>query len=313
VNLSDMIQNDFSVNVSAPGAMDLLQLPSATGTAEMRRINHTLGTVNVVGSNQFTFVSATGVTLGFNVDSTTQFSYPATQCLSNTFVCIQTGHLLDVSYSLLANGTLLAKEIDFEDKAGAVDVQGLIVALDAGSPPTGFQVMVRSMTTSITGVSAGAVIDVAIQAGATFAPHNHLFILPAGLTFALASDLLVGQEVIAGITVAAGPPVTYSTNQIALRRSQITGLIAIPPVSPGTSFVISPTPSLLDNASPVNITQLLVDTTPQTDFENLTPNSLTGVVLGNNLSVGGFLFNTGVAGSRTIAADSLRGQPVPGP
>jgi hypothetical protein len=144
---------------------------------------------------------------------------------------------------------------------------------------------------------------------------NHSFVLPGGLTFTGAAGLLVGQEVLADVTIVNIPvPLTITTSAIALRRSQVTALVSTAPTPGGSTFVLNPLPSLFQTALPTNILSLQVDTTAQTVFENLTPDTIAGVFLGNNVSVGGFLFNTQPSpGTFAIAVDAVRGQPLPGP
>ncbi|HYM13466.1 MAG TPA: hypothetical protein VEU62_22190, partial [Bryobacterales bacterium] len=159
--------------------------------------------------------------------------------------------------------------------------------------------------------------DVAIKAGATFAVDNHLFVLPAGLTFTSASNLLVGQEVLAHITgnVTAGPPALFTTDRILLRRSQITGIVGAPPPANGIgAFTIQSLPSYLQFALPKNILSISCDLTTQTQFDQLSPNSSAGIITGNNVSVAGFLFPqpNAVPFVPTLATQKVRGQPLPG-
>jgi hypothetical protein len=158
----------------------------------------------------------------------------------------------------------------------------------------------------------GTVVTVTIGAPTVFTVDNHSFVLPVGLTFTSAGGLLVGQELLSGVTFT-NAPAAITTGSIALRRSQVTALVFTPPTVGGTTFVLSPLPSLFQTALPTNITSLQVDTALQTNFENLNPDTIAGVTLGENLSVGGFLFNIQpTPGKFTIAVDAVRGQPIPG-
>jgi Domain of unknown function (DUF5666) len=313
----NMTNTDFSVNFFTTGASSVVQLPTVQPTAELRQIDHVLGTVKTIGANQFTFTNAFGEIFTINTTGSTQFSYPPAQCNANNFTCVTVGQILDVTMSLLGNGTLSAKEIDFEDISGSSDVQGVIVTL-TGSPPISFEIVAHAIEPlTVTNISVGEDTNVGIKAGATFAVDNHLFVIPAGLTFTQASNLLVGQEVLAHITgnVTAGPPALFTTDRMLLRRSQITGIVSAPPPANGVgAFNIQLLPSYLEFAQPKNISSINCDLTSQTQFDQLTPNSSGGIIVGNNVSVAGFLFpQPNVAPFvPTLATQKVRGQPLPG-
>jgi uncharacterized protein DUF5666 len=318
VSFIDMTNTDFSVNFFTTGASSVIQLPTVQATAELRQIDHVLGTVKALGANQFTFTTLFGQDLAVNVSGSTLFSYPPAQCNANNLSCVTVGQILDVTMSLLGNGTLTAKEIDFEDIAGSSDVQGVIVTLSGGPPPTIIEMAAHAIEPlTVTNIFIGEDTDVAIKAGATFAVDNHLFVLPAGLTFTSASNLLVGQEVLAHITgnVTAGPPALFTTDRILLRRSQITGIVGAPPPANGMgAFTIQSLPSYLQFALPKNILSISCDLTTQTQFDQLSPNSSAGIITGNNVSVAGFLFPqpNAVPFVPTLATQKVRGQPLPG-
>jgi hypothetical protein len=311
-DLADLVQSDFSLNYFNTGALSLTQLASVQGAAEIRRLRHILGTVKLVQANFFSFTTPTGVLMGITTNANTIFSFPA-GCLANNFSCVKANQVLEVDISLEGNGTLLAKEVDFEADVNAEEISGLIVLLGAGAPPTSFQMLVRQASPAAITASpnvVGSVVTVQIGASPVFTVDNHSFVLPAGLMFSSAAGLLVGQEVLSGVAINPG----ITTSSIALRRSQVTALVFTPPSVGGNSFVLSPLPSLYQTALPTNITSLKVETTAQTNFEDLNPDTIAGVTLGENVSVGGFLFNTQPApGTFTIAVDAIRGQPIPGP
>ena len=311
-DLADLVQSNFSLNYFNSGALSLTQLASVQGAAEIRRLRHVLGTVKLVEANFFSFTTPTGVLMGIDTDANTTFSFGG-GCLANNFSCVKANQVLEVDISLEGNGTLLAKEVDLEADVNVEEISGLVVVLGASAPPTSFQMLVRQASPAALIASpavAGTLVTVTIGAPTTFTVDNHSFVLPAGLTFASPASLLVGQEVLAGVAINPG----FTTSSIALRRSQVTALVSTAPTVGGTSFVLNPLPSLFQTALPTNITSLQVDTTAQTNFENLSPNSITGVTLGENISVGGFLFNVQPSpGTFTIAADAVRGQPIPGP
>jgi hypothetical protein len=309
VDLANLVQGNFTLDYSTGFALS--QLASVQGAAELRKLHHTLGTAGTVGVNSFLFTSATGIPFNVTVDGNTKFLFGAA-CPANAFGCVKAGQVLELDLSLEGNGTILAKEVDFEADGNVEEISGLVVALGAGSPPTSFQMLVRQASPAAA-VLAGTFDTVTIGAGTTFSVDNHSFVLPAGLTFTTAANLLVGQEVLADVTITQVPAAAITTSTIALRRSQITALVSTAPTPGGTTFVLNPLPSLFQTAAPTNILFLDVDTTAQTTFEFFSPDTISGVTQGGNVSVGGFLFPTGGANTATIAADAVRSQPIPGP
>jgi hypothetical protein len=314
VDMANLVRSNFTLDFTT-GSLSITQLPSVQGAAEIRRLRHVLGTVNTVSANAFTFTTPTGVKLGITTDGNTTFSFPGT-CVANNFSCVKVNQVLEVDISLEGNGTLLAKEVDLEADVNVEEVSGLIVSLGPGSPPSNFQMLVRQASPAVTlNPVVGTVQIIGIGQPTTFGVDNHSFVLPGGLTFTGAAGLLVGQEILADVTIVNIPvPLTITTSAIALRRSQVTALVSTAPTPGGSTFVLNPLPSLFQTALPTNILSLQVDTTAQTNYENLTPDTLAGVFLGNNVSVGGFLFNTQPSpGTFAIAVDAVRGQPLPGP
>jgi len=315
-DLADLVQSDFSLNYFNTGALGLTQLASVQGAAELRRVRHVLGTVNSIQANFLSLTTPTAVKLGVTTDGNTKFSFPAT-CLAGNFSCVKAGQVVEADISLEGNGTLLAKEVDFEADVNVEEISGLVVVLGATTPPTNFQMLVRQASPAALTASpavVGSVVTVTIGTPTIFTVDNHSFTIPAGLTFTSAASLLVGQELLSDVAFTQVPSPAITSSSIALRRSQVTALVFTAPTVGGTSFVLSPLPSLFQTALPTNITSLKVETTAQTNFENLTPDTIAGVTLGENVSVGGFLFNTQPApGTFTIAVDAVRGQPIPGP
>src|SRR4029077_13970686 len=311
-NLADLVQGDFSLNYFTTGALSLTQLASVQGASEIRRVRHVLGAVNSIQANFFSFTTPTAVKLGVTTDGNTKFSFPAT-CLAGNFSCVKVGQVVEADISLEGNGTLLAKEVDFEADVNVEEISGLVVVLGAGSPPTTFQMLARQASPAAS-VVVGSLLTITIGSPTTFTVDNHSFVLPVGLTFTGAAGLLVGQEVLADVTIKQVPNPSTTTSSIALRRSQGTALVSTPPTLGGSSFVLNPLPSLYQTALPINILSLQAETTAQTNFENLTPDTIAGVTLGEIVSVAVFLFTPHPApGAFTIAVAAVRGQPIPGP
>ena len=300
LDIADLVQSDYSLDFS--NALNIAPLTPVQGAAEIRHVKHVLGTVTAVATNAFTLTTPTNIKLGITTDGSTIFKFPAT-CLADNFSCVKVNQVLELDVSLEGNGTILAKEADLEADVNVVEISGLVVALDTNSPPQSLQMLVRQASPAVspTLMPVGLVETVSIGSPTTFSVDNHSFVLPAGLSFTSATSLLVGQEVLADVNVILAPSLVIRTSALALRRSQVTAVVLTAPPVGGTSFVLSPLPSIFQTALPTNILQMKVETTTQTTFEDITPDTITGVSVGNNISVGGFLFNA--SGTATIATD----------
>lgn len=184
--------------------------------------------------------------------------------------------------------------------------------------------------------------------GVTYAVDSGSFTLPSGLSFTQAADLMVGQQVSVVVvpgsltttsgsnssTSIVGPAATtFSTNNITLEPSQITAVVsAWAPVSTSAlTFTLNTYPNYFvppsatagapPNLSPINID---VQATAATTFMNLTPDSISGVAVGDVVSVEGWLFpygavpqickaDAGCAPLGEIAVETVVGRPGPTP
>jgi hypothetical protein len=314
MNLANIIQSDLTINLAASNAVTLAQLPSVSLTSEIQSLEDVLGVVQTTGTNQFTMKTGHGLTLTVNIDTNTVFNFPSATCVANNFSCIVVGQILELDVSLLGNGTFLAKRIDFQDAAASQVAQGTIVSITSA---TQFKMVVHQEVPAITNLAAGNLATVNLQTttpGTTFQIDAKGFVLPSGLSFASSSDLLLGQEVQVRVvgTPVAGPPITFSTNRVALHRSRFTAQVFAINIG-NASFTVNNLPSLFTSAAPTPIFNIQVLTSASTEFENLTPPSLAGLAAGLNVSVEGLLFNTIISsGSPTMVGNKVRGRPISG-
>jgi hypothetical protein len=311
LDMNSIIQPDLSLSLAAPNAISLTQLPAAQPTTELADLGNVRGAVQSLGSNQFTLKSANGTLFTINVNNSTLFNFSANNCSANNFTCVAAGQILDVDLSLLGNGTFLAKFVELDQSAGQQVVEGMIVSV-SGNPPTSLQLVVHDKQPNIANISIGDLAAVNLQNAAAFGIASRNFTLPGGLSFASASDLIVGQEVQAHVVgaVTAGLSPSFSTDQLVLFPTQVTGLVS--GINLGASnFTVNGLPGVYTNAAPTPINQILVQTTTQTSFSNLTVNGLTGLSAGNRVSAEGWLFKTtGSPNPATVAGLNVRGRPL---
>jgi hypothetical protein len=311
--LSNILQPDLSVNLAASNAITATQLPTALLTTAIAEVDDVVGQVTSVGTNQFTLLPLSGLTLTSSVNSSTAFSFPISTCTVQSFSCVAVNQIDEVDLSLLGSGTFLAKTVAQDDIAGQTEVQGTIVSVQAGSPPSQFKMVVNGVVPPVTGVTPGSLATVTISNGATFAIDANAPTLPSGVSFASGADLVVGQNVMVretSVTTTSGIAIT--TSHLLLRLSQITAQVGTINIG-GANFTLVGLSSLFTTASPNAINQILVQTSSQTQFFNLSPLSVAGLAAGNNLSVKGLLFNTfRTVGNPTLVAEKVRGRTVNG-
>src|SRR5487761_196574 len=318
VNLNNMIQPNFSLDFSKSGAVSVSQSANSSGTTT------TIGTMNVIGqvgsvtTTQFQLTASTGQTLTIAANSNTLFEFARASCTNNNFTCVATGQIVDANINVLSDGTLAATEVDFDDSLTTQQVSGTIVS-ETGTPPTSFQMVVHNTVPVVASLPSGTPVTVTIGNTTSFVINNGLFVLPAGVTFATTSDLLVGQEVEA--RVASGTSIlngAFTTDRLALEQTQFPA--AISSINPGNlSFFVNNLSPLFTQAPSGSITQIQVFTSTssssQTQFQTLPTHTfadLTSATPNNVVFVGGFLFNTiGATGSPSLAAEVVR-SPVPG-
>ena len=297
VNLNNIINSDFTLNLTNPSVLTVTQVSAPSGNGESDE-NEITGVIKSLGTNQFVLQDPlSGTTLTINVNAQTEYDgFDDIGCQSQTFSCLATGQIVEVDQTVMPDGTLVAQKVDLKDQNSEGEaVEGSIVSL-TGNPPTGFQMVVLDEVSNVSGVSVGNSVVVAIQPGAVFQEDPSDVSIPSDLSFGSSSDLAVGQEVhIQASSVSAGPPITIATGSIRLTDSQITASVAS--VNGGT-ITLNNLPGQFTTAG---ITQIAVRTSSLTEFEDV---SGTGALNpGDIVSVRGFLFSTTPP---TLVAEKVR-------
>jgi hypothetical protein len=262
--------------------------------------------------------------------STTYENFPinTTTCTTEGFGCLAAGQYVKVRVTLQSDGSLLATDVDYLAPSAQLSVEGTIIGLSTSNGNTIMDLILQwepsnSMSNML---PLGRFAQVTVPpTGVTYAINNDDFVLPGGLSFASASDLVVGQQVLvvvqgtvntsssgAAVSTAFGlPGLTFTASDITLEASQITGTVAsVANVSSG-SFTLatfpvfflppSSTPGSPPPWEPVIIT---VQTTSATTLTNFT--SLSDLVVNNVVSVHGWVFSTPTGATQiTVAADQV--------
>ncbi|MGD0007209.1 MAG: DUF5666 domain-containing protein [Terriglobia bacterium] len=359
IHLDTVIQPDLTVNLAATNGVTISQLPAPPSGTPITALGNLTGTVQ--GGLPYSVVpnpdqvqsllvlqTGDGRTFDIGLTSSTTYSYPSSVCSANNFACLATGQIVKVELSLPTDGTLLASEVDYVQPAGQTVVEGNIIRLSTSAAGAIMDMILQQgpPTPTPNALPFGQRVTVTVPAsGVTYTVDSGSFTIPGGLSFATYTDLVVGQEVSVvvvpgSLTTAsgsgsstpwAGPAATtFTTNSITLEPSQITGSVPVLDAS-ALSFWLSTNPNYFippatplagpPTPAPVNIT---VQTTSGTTFTNFTPDSISGLAVNDVVSVGGWLFSSGVipfvctptygcVPATTIVAESVVGRPGPTP
>ncbi len=319
IHLNTIIQSDLSVNLATTNGVSVSQLPSFPAGHPSSGLGRFFGTVQSLGTNQFTLQTAWGRTFTIDVNSSTTYNIPSTAICGGLcniacegLGCITVGDVLEVRVSLQSDGSLLASEVDFIDGPNQEIYQGTIVSLNTSGSNTTMNLILQNASAASTTSNApslGAYASVTVPAtGVTYSVDSGSFTIPSVQnmgTFTGAGNLLAGQEVSVtpngsvSTTTSSGsnrglPTLTFTANSIMLEPSQITGQITSLDAST-SSFQISPManyfmPHLGTSPGSWNSVNLSVYATSQTTYEGLSQDSFSGLAVNNFVSVQGWLF-----------------------
>ena len=305
-HLDQVIQNDLSVNLGVANGVTLKELPSTPpyGPPQFGFLFGAVQNVNA-SQNQFTMQAPWGMIFTIDVNSSTSYeNFPSSVCSTGSLSCLASGQVVQVQVaSVEADGSLLAATVSYVQAASQQVVEGNILNLGTANGSTVMTLLLH-WSPNTNQLPWGGIASVTVPSTATFSVDSGSFTIPTGLSFASASDLLVGQnvqvDVVSGTLSNSGgmgpwapPTVSFTTNSVELEPSQITGMITATNTSADT-FTIATFPNFFapwfnSNWTP---TQITVDTTSQTTYQNLSPDSFSGLTANNLVSVRGWLFST---------------------
>jgi hypothetical protein len=322
IDLSNLLQpGNIAVDPTVSGAVTVASLASVTSTQVLAGFSSLTGQVTNVGANQFTLRAYNGTSSVFTVSSDTSYFFPSSVCQANNFSCVALSQIVTLQANILGSGTLTASQVNYENAAGTQGVEGPIVAIQSGTSTTTLAVVVNQVIPSVPGVVVGDIATITIpnsvnttttadSTSTIFYVDTDGATLPAGVSFASPTDLLVGQEVLVGfpgsVTATAGGP-AFSANQVTLRAGNVDADVSL--IDQGTStFSITDLPVLFTTLTPTSITQITAQTSSTTFFEDLNLDALAGLAAGQPVAVNGLLFNTILStGYPTLDALTVRG------
>ena len=348
IHLNTIIQSDLSVNLAATNAVSVSQLPSFPAGHPSSGLGRLFGTVQSLGTNQFTLQTPWGRTLTIDVNSSTTYNIPSDAICGGVcniacqgFGCLIVGDILKVRVSLQPDGSLLASEVDYIEGPGQEIYEGTIVSLNTSGSNTTMNLILQnaaagSGTSNASSLGAFASVTVPTT-GVAYSVDSGSFTMPSVSnmgTFSSAGNLLAGQEVTVtpngsvSTSTSSGsnrglPTLTFTANSINLEPSQITGKITSVDAST-SSFQVSPLvsyfmPHLGNSPGSWNSVNLSAYATSQTTYEGLSQDSFSGLAVNNSVSVQGWLFpytgaisacapGCGPVTYGVVVAKSVRGQ-----
>jgi hypothetical protein len=304
VNLDNLLSAAMGADFSAGTAVTSFT-PLGTGAppSNAEDVVGQVGNVNA-SSNTFTLTNATA-TYSLKVDNTSSFfQFPVSSaCPSATFGCLQNNQILSVDIGIQADGSILARNIVFEDADGSdAEVEGTITSTNVGSRQ--FSIVTLGVSSAGTGLSIGepATVQNSVSPQSTFdvdfVHADSSLVSTAGFVFTAPADLVAGQQVsIRRNSASSGA--TIVADRVRLRSSRITATVQ----TIGSGIInLSSLPSIFFGQG--GITQIQSQTSvPTVYFEIGRTINISDVALSDIVSVRGPLFN--VSGGRTLVATKV--------
>jgi hypothetical protein len=302
--LSATLGADFSAGTSVTSFTPAGTAAPPVGAEDV--LGH-VGNINAA-NNTFMLTNATG-SYSLKADTTsTYFQFPVTgTCATPGFSCLQNNQILSVDIAMQSDGSILARNILFEDADSSdTEVEGIITGTNAASQQFGMVALAAS--SSVTGLNIGALVTV--QYSTTLPTPFDIDFLHAdnvpvstssfASSFMGPADLVAGQHVSVRRNSSSGG--TIIADRVRLRSSRITATVQ----SVGSpNITLTGLPSLFFGHG--GVTQIVAQTSiipPTIYYEvNGSINSTTNL-LGDLVSVRGPLFNTGGT-NRTLLATKV--------
>jgi hypothetical protein len=320
VSLDNLLSASLGADFSA-GTTVTPFTPAGTGAPAVgaEDVVGQVATVNP-SSSTFTLTNATTATntptssYSLKVDSTsTFFQFPSSVCTSAGFSCLKSGQILSVDIGIQSDGSLLAKNIVFEDADSSdAEIEGVITSTNVGSQQ--FNIVIQSMSAAVSGSVLSIGKQVTVQYSASpqtpfdidLVHADNIQVSTAGFLFAAPADLTVGQQVSIRLhsILSGGQLMVLMADRVRLRSSRITanvGQLGAPNIG------LSNFPSIFSGHG---VSQILAQTSASTIYFQIGSviNSST-VDLGDLISVRGPLFIASGSTRTLIATKVVLKQP----
>jgi hypothetical protein len=288
-------QSDLSITPT----ISLMQLPApnSNGGDQGDEDMEIVGTITSIGQNTFMIETGmNGPSYSIATDNNTKFDF-GTSCNAGNFSCLQTGQTVKVDAKMQSDGSLLAFDLKFFQPPNQMSFAGTITSVGSGG--ASFQIVLfdeESFGGEMGGFSMGAPVTINLATAAIFSIDTAGFMLPSGLSFASAADLMVGQKVRlhpTGAPTGTPPNLTITVDQVQLEPSYVTATItAINSGGNPQTFTLGTLPSFFTNAGITSFQVAVLSTTQFETEEDQMVSGLSAFKTGDTVSVRGPLFNT---------------------
>jgi len=305
LSIPDLLQSDLSVTPASGTSVNLSLLSGSSAAAQQAQIADVLATITSISGDQVHVTTAFGDLLVLVEDSSTAYNYPSAVCTAANASCLQTGQIVTTDLGLGGDGTLTINSISYVGSSGSSFVKGLVLSTNiTGATATAQLLLQHGVNASA--VSAGQIATVAVPTQATFAVGTPAYPQVGSASFAAATDLIPGQELIVsvGSDLVAGSSPTFSANSVLLESSQVIGEVASVDMS-GAALEIDGLSGLFTGERPF-IQLMDIQTGTATTFAGFAPDSISGVSAVQFIAAKGPLFNNTSGGSATLSAIELR-------
>jgi hypothetical protein len=287
--LSATLSEDFSAGTTVtpftPGGIGAPPVGAEDVVGQVGNINPS--------SNTFTLTNATA-SYSLRVDTTsTFFQFPTSACTTPGFACLQNNQILSVDIGIQSNGSILARNILFEDSTDTeTEIEGVITKTDLASQQ--FNIVIQTMSAAVTGLSIGQSITVQYSTSpqTTFdldlIHADSATLSTAPFHFAAPTDLAPSGQQVSILRNSSSTSTVLKADRVRLRSSRITATVQ----SIGSpNIYLFMLPSLFTGHG--GVTQIQVQTTSALIVDNNKLIPLTQVPVSGVVSVRGPLFNAG--------------------
>ena len=293
VNLDNLLSASLGADFSAGTSVSSF-IPAGTGAPIVgaEDVVGEVGSVNA-STDSFTLTNASG-SFPMKVDGTTTFfSFPSSVCAAAGFSCLKNNQILSVDIGIQSDGSLLARNIVFEDADSSdAEVEGIITSTNAGSQQ--FNIVIQSMSALVTGLSVGQPITV--QYSTSPQTPFDLDLIHADNTqlsvgtfhFAAATDLAPAGQQVSILRNSTSTASLIKADRVRLRSSRITA--SVQSIGAPNIYLFN-LPSLFFGHG--GVTEIQVQTTSALILDNNKLITLSLVPVSGVVSVRGPLFNAG--------------------
>jgi hypothetical protein len=292
----------LGVNFSLPNVLSAVTLPQGNPPAgQLDSVDDYLGVVSAVNQSAKTFTLQSLTRAPLQISATANnntvfdaFPVPA-GCAAPSFSCVSVGQVLSVDLGLNTDGTLTAREMEFEDASADDEIEGIVTSIDTS---TQFRVAVTDKVQAASGtllatIAVGDPVIVTLQLSPQFVADTKGLPIPVSPLAVFQNSTDTGQmrpgetvevrvkSFTAGI---GGNPATVAVDRVRLRFTRVTVTVTGAPTDP--FFNVTGFPPFFALVTPAQVQTFGL----QTQFEGVP--GVTGLSDSNVVSIRALYINS---------------------